>query len=1214
MIYIRKGAYDCVVSIQNNVPENEITEYGWIIIDEEADMDGEQYLHDKLSCTLYDDELRPNVKYISSLEKFTNEEKEEYFNTEIIQTDPISLEQIKEELENKADKITVLNEDGSEVKKIDLGFKMLEEEGNVTKGQLLDRDTKGVLYPETTTERVIGLDDIINNGGRLSTGNEFHGATGDYGLEVDYIKGAYKQVETKGYQLFDSSKYPSIINKGGATVVKNEDGSFTFSGGGTMNEQLNSAVYFSHEDTIKLLKEGTLYLVDTPSNLNQFIEIALFGTNSKLWLNLRTDQDKLTGTVTAEMLNDEKLYLSLYLRLDNGKTITPGTIYPMLYQDGDGTFEPFTGGQPSPNPEYKQEPEFTKIENFYTSGKNFFNFSEESVTNKSSNLMTEWNGNSLTYYMTDSGNSQLKFNLKLKAGTYYMNKPFSEGTQFRKGSVVVLNQYTFGGKIVLNSDVDNIILNFANTETPKTISDLMLSLGDTAQPYTPFVGSSQSPTSIELRALPNGVCDTYENGVITRRVGKIVLNGNERWNTDGSVKNYYYTSVREMKKYGIALCDKALYLNSLGGLVEGKITTTNVLVIGCDKNKINSASEFKEWIKENPYTVYYELATPTTEYLALPTLPSYYPYTNAWHDATVEPTEMRYRVKSYDALLEQNKFVEEDYIKLTETDDMVSTSSNRGGAELLYMEGAYEQVKTNGYQLFDASKLPTKSQGGVTVTNNGDGSFTITGTTATEYIVGQVTLTHEETVKLLKAGTITLKVDKKTVPLFGFGLLKATSGTYFQKNLTSEITEISAEITQDMLNDSESKFFYYWFANQGNTIIQGTVKPMLYQDGDGEWEQFTGGKPSPNPNYPQEPQFNVINDFYTSGKNLFNVDGMVQLASESGFSSSLNKTTFNEKNCLYVNSSKSSFRSIIFLEKELSQKTQYVLNFSVYSYTSEQTGNGIAVVFKYTDGTTQSITCRLKNEFQTITMTSQENKTVGGIYFSYGVYSIGYIDIDNSFIVKYGDEEKYYPYQGSTTPFPLLLRALPNGTKDIYENGVLTRRVGEAVFDGSSDEQWTMSPQPTVNNYAMIALNDGLSSGYDYTKINLLCNRFLANNSNIDSNLMEDYICRYGSSSGGRSFLVKLPENEFQTVEEWKEYLQSHQTIIYYLLATPTVETIDKPFIETYYPWTNIWHDSEVKSHMKIGFKNRFGEFYTKKEVDELIKNAIATIGTQMIK
>lgn len=66
-------------------------------------------------------------------------------------------------LENKMDKVAVFSDDGEQiVKKIDLGFKM-KEEGNVTKGQLLDRDTKGTLYPETTTEQVIGLDEALDS-------------------------------------------------------------------------------------------------------------------------------------------------------------------------------------------------------------------------------------------------------------------------------------------------------------------------------------------------------------------------------------------------------------------------------------------------------------------------------------------------------------------------------------------------------------------------------------------------------------------------------------------------------------------------------------------------------------------------------------------------------------------------------------------------------------------------------------------------------------------------------------------------------------------------------------------------------------------------------------------------------------------------------------------------------------------------------------------
>lgn len=156
MIYIRKGAHECIVSIQNNVPEDEITQYGWILADDSADMDGEEYLVENYSKGLYDEELRPNFKYIDSIVAFTDSEKQEYFNTDIPQEDPVNIiGEIEDLKENKADKIVILNESGSEVKKIDLGFKMLDEEGNVTKGQLIDRDTMGVLYAETTWERII---------------------------------------------------------------------------------------------------------------------------------------------------------------------------------------------------------------------------------------------------------------------------------------------------------------------------------------------------------------------------------------------------------------------------------------------------------------------------------------------------------------------------------------------------------------------------------------------------------------------------------------------------------------------------------------------------------------------------------------------------------------------------------------------------------------------------------------------------------------------------------------------------------------------------------------------------------------------------------------------------------------------------------------------------------------------------------------------------
>ena len=79
--------------------------------------------------------------------------------------DAPSIRAVNEGLENKADKIAVLNESGEEVlKKIDLGFKTLEEKGNITKVQLIDRDTKGIFYPETTWERIIDKPESITTG------------------------------------------------------------------------------------------------------------------------------------------------------------------------------------------------------------------------------------------------------------------------------------------------------------------------------------------------------------------------------------------------------------------------------------------------------------------------------------------------------------------------------------------------------------------------------------------------------------------------------------------------------------------------------------------------------------------------------------------------------------------------------------------------------------------------------------------------------------------------------------------------------------------------------------------------------------------------------------------------------------------------------------------------------------------------------------------
>lgn len=172
--------------------------------------------------------------------------------------------------------------------------------------------------------------------------------------------------------------------------------------------------------------------------------------------------------------------------------------------------------------------------------------------------------------------------------------------------------------------------------------------------------------------------------------------------------------------------------------------------------------------------------------------------------------------------------------------------------EGLKLFGKSEQVQTKGYQLFDASKIQTKNAGGATVTNNGDGSFTISGSgNLSAECTTMYQLTHEETTRFLKAGTLKIASSnirpKVFVSLYYDGRWSSSYGGSVSG--TGEL-----DITEELLQKSDLMMRFGFSDNIGTPIVPGTVKPMLYQDGDGTWEPYTGGKPSPSMEYKQDPE------------------------------------------------------------------------------------------------------------------------------------------------------------------------------------------------------------------------------------------------------------------------------------------------------------------------------------------------------------------------
>lgn len=407
------------------------------------------------------------------------------------------------------------------------------------------------------------LEEATFTGGVNQAKSEFSGITGDNGIEIARIEGAYKtngtptpenpiepkffhatSFNTNGGNLFDASKLPTTT-QGGATVTNNGDGSFTVSGSGNLTSAFGISKEYTHDDFIKMIHDGDLTL--KTNNSGKAVPSIYFNIVDKSTQKvLDTCYENQTIEITKEMLSNDKNVCRIGFYSGQGNKITQVTIKPVLYQDGGGTFYPFN--------------------------------------------------------------------------------------------------------------------------------------------------ASSTPVDIELRALPNGVKDTYENGLITRRVGVATFDGSddESWvtggmisdgvhgyyisiptiigNSDGDISNdmicnrYIQTSINNaLAKFG--------YFRRGGG---GQNKATYFY------NNISSLADWKNNLKSNPITVWYELATPTTEQYSIHTLPSHYPFTNAWCDSELETNIKWNTLTGKSSILDgQGNLIQKGY--MTPNDNLLTNSDFKSG-------------------------------------------------------------------------------------------------------------------------------------------------------------------------------------------------------------------------------------------------------------------------------------------------------------------------------------------------------------------------------------------------------------------------------------------------------------------------------------------------------------------------------------------------------
>lgn len=187
--------------------------------------------------------------------------------------------------------------------------------------------------------------------------------------------------------------------------------------------------------------------------------------------------------------------------------------------------------------------------------------------------------------------------------------------------------------------------------------------------------------------------------------------------------------------------------------------------------------------------------------------------------------------------------------------------SDDGAVRDLVIGGRSEQISTNGYQLLNANVFVASSEyNGRKIVNNGDGSFTVT-----------VSSDASDVTNLTPPNNPFFDVSPGTTYLCS-GVENGCGIAVALYDKDKKITRYAGSTASNgTFTTSDDEVFLRLFV-QSSSVVAGiyTIWPMLEKGATAhDWEPYTGGAPSPSPDYPQE-----IKSVENCAMNVSNADGM----------------------------------------------------------------------------------------------------------------------------------------------------------------------------------------------------------------------------------------------------------------------------------------------------------------------------------------------------
>lgn len=526
-----------------------------------------------------------------------------------------------------------------------------------------------------------------------------------------------------------------------------------------------------------------------------------------------------------------------------------------------------------------------------------------------------------------------------------------------------------------------------------------------------------------------------------------------------------------------------------------------------------------------------------------------------------------------------DKLNEEVDLKLTQpylnnNDSTHITSSDNGSLKNIVVKGNTVQNSTKGLNLLSIYKQ-TQTVNGITLTYDNDNKVLVANGTANAWLnisLGKFDFKKGVTYKFVgcpKGGSVDMLYH-----------IEPNGGLFF--DIGNGVTYMPSE---DKLNVA-----IYFVVCKGVVLNNLVIKPMITTDLNATYdtyEPYTGGQPSPSPEYPQE--IKAVNELsgITIGKNLLKPYGSYPKTGHG--------ITFNLMNDgIHVNGKCTGSSWYTFIYSDTLQAGTYYINGIKGASNSRY-----QVVLYKNDVIIGYITT---NNFKLVLKEKAKIELSLYVYSGYGTFN----DLVLPYMICRNENDLYLytPYQGQS----LLNYTFQNPLYklgDVYDyididKGKIVRNIGVITFDGSDDEDIRLSPPDGSRRvYLYLFYNSILS----IENINPYCK----SNMFKFTNLWTDGVMSYNHLFYVSSTNIYVSYNEITSLNDFKAWLNKNPITVVYQLATPTEEDIPRELLtqlqqlKTYYPQTNIMFDTEVEPYINFDYKLNLKAWIEDKDNEEII-------------